>query len=208
MSIDNTVSTNADIDASIIPSPENSETPSRFSALPLFHGISRGVSQAGVALALALIAILFGVLAAIAAGADVAISVLIGYCSVTSTLAACSFSSRSSAPESKRAVASISNPRKTSDAWKLVSTLTVADASRLWCDVEPGATTTQDTIAWGRALTDAIKSGDLPIVSRSDAGEDVIARERSNPHYMTQVSRDALKSWAARHGYAPNFLRD
>jgi hypothetical protein len=88
-----------------------------------------------------------------------------------------------------------------------VNTLTVSDASRLWCDIEPGATATQETIAWGRALLDAIKRGELPILTKAGASEEAIKRESENPNYMTQVSRDALQAWARGHGYAPNFLR-
>jgi hypothetical protein len=205
MTIDR-VSRRIELDASIGAEPENRGISSRFSAPNLLR--TGGVSIASVALlVVALVAIMIGVLAAIAAGADAAMSVLVGYCSVISTLAACSISSMLRFHVAERGFPPKS-PRKTSEAWKLVSTLTVADASRLWCEVEPGATTTQDTIAWGRALIDAIKCGELPIVRRSNASEDSIERERANPHYMTQVSRDALKSWAARHGYAPDFLAD
>ena len=61
-------------------------------------------------------------------------------------------------------------------------------------------------MAWGRALLDAIKRGELLILTKAGSSEVTIERERENPHYKTQVSRDALQAWASGHGYAPNFL--
>ena len=96
----------------------------------------------------------------------------------------------------------------TSEAWKLVETLTVSDASRLWCGIEPGAAATQETIAWGRALLDAIARDELPIMVKPGAPKDVVDWERKNPHYQTQVTRASLKSWANEHGHFPAFLQD
>src|SRR5215475_825472 len=36
-------------------------------------------------------------------------------------------------------------------AWKLESKYSVSDASRLWCDIEPGCPATQESIAWAHA---------------------------------------------------------
>src|SRR6185437_6597046 len=96
----------------------------------------------------------------------------------------------------------------TPEAWKLVETLTVSDASRLWCSIEPGAAATQETIAWGRALLDAITREELPIVLKPGAPKDAVDWERKNPHYQTQVTRASLKSWANEHGHFPAFLQD
>jgi len=35
----------------------------------------------------------------------------------------------------------------------------------------------------------------------------VIDRERENPHYMTEVTREALRAWADRKGPVPDFLQ-
>lgn len=99
-------------------------------------------------------------------------------------------------------------PAGTSEAWKLVETLTVSDASRLWCGIEPGAAATQETIAWGRALLDAVTREELPIVLKPGAPKDAVDWERKNPHYQTQVTRASLKSWANEHGHFPAFLQD
>jgi hypothetical protein len=147
-----------------------------------------------------------GALWAIDAGVSTPLALMVGYCTATSTIALYA-ASRLPRPvpveETERAPAAPG----TSEAWKLVKTLTVSDASRLWCDIEPGATTTQETMAWGRALMDAIKRGELPIVLKPGMSDEAVKRERDNPHYMTQVTRDALQAWASAHGYAPNFLR-
>lgn len=93
-------------------------------------------------------------------------------------------------------------------AWRLVSRLSVSDASRLWCDIEPGCAATQESIAWAFAMLDAIKLGDLPFVERAHTDPAAAGRERSNPTWHTEVTRDALKAWAQAHGHAPRFLQD
>lgn len=149
-----------------------------------------------------------GTIYAIETGANVALALLVGYCALASTAAlACMWTKRPADPPPAVKPAEPSTA-DISAAWRLVSTLTVSDASRLWCGIEPGATATQESIAWGRALADAIKQGELAFVSKPGASEDAVAREKANPHYMTQLSRQALKDWAAQHGHAPRFLQD
>jgi hypothetical protein len=92
-------------------------------------------------------------------------------------------------------------------AWKLVSTLNVSNASRLWCDIEPGHPYSQESMAWAAAMLDAIKSGALPISPKPHATKEMIAREQANPGWNTEVTRDALRSWALQHGHCPTFLR-
>jgi len=147
-----------------------------------------------------------GALSAIDGGVSAPLALMVGYCAATSTVALY-VATRTVRPTHVEQPANAPPAPGTSGAWKLVNTLTVSDASRLWCDIEPGATATQETIAWGRALLDAIKRGELPILTKAGASEEAVKRERENPHYMTQVSRDALQAWASGHGYAPNFLR-
>jgi hypothetical protein len=89
-------------------------------------------------------------------------------------------------------------------AWKLVSKLSVSDASRLWCDIEPGCPASQESIAWALAMLDAIKRGELPVSARTGAGQ---AAGNSNPTWHTEIARDALKSWAQAHGHSPRFLQ-
>ncbi len=83
----------------------------------------------------------------------------------------------------------------------------MSNASRLWCDVEPGHPYTQELAAWAAAMLDAIKTGALPILPRPGASEEAVLRERSHPTWHTTVARDALKSWALQHGRCPAFLQ-
>jgi hypothetical protein len=93
-------------------------------------------------------------------------------------------------------------------AWKLVSTVNVSNASRLWCDIEPGHPYSQESMAWAAAMLDAIKSGALAINPKPHATKEMIAREQANPGWNTEVTRDALRTWALKHGHCPTFLRD
>jgi hypothetical protein len=88
-------------------------------------------------------------------------------------------------------------------AWKTIKSLRVSDASRLWCNIEPGCAASQESLAWAKAMFDAIKSGELPVTG---AGPDTADRERANPSWATEVERGALKRWAAAYGHAPRFL--
>jgi hypothetical protein len=95
-------------------------------------------------------------------------------------------------------------------AWKLVSKLSITDASRLWCDIEPGCPGSQESIAWGMAMIDAVKRGELVISPRDGtrvAGQSAGSQEQNNPTWHTQIARDALKSWAKAHGHSPQFLQ-
>jgi hypothetical protein len=149
-----------------------------------------------------------GTVAALATGANAALAVLLGYSSLCATAAmalALKKAERVASPALQNT--RVASP-ETSPAWKLVRTLTVSDVSRLWCDIEPGATATQESMAWGRALVDAIKRGELRIVQKPGQSDEAVERERNAPHYMTQIERDALKAWAAQNGHAPAFLQD
>lgn len=145
---------------------------------------------------------------AIWSGDSVPTAVMLLYCMIASTLAL--YAATATPAEQTRPGAVVSEPTSagTSEAWKLVETLTVSDASRLWCGIEPGAAATQETIAWGRALLDAITREELPIMPKPGAPKDAIDWERKNPHYQTPVTRASLKSWANEHGHFPAFLQD
>jgi hypothetical protein len=152
-----------------------------------------------------------GVIAAAATGANLALSLLAGYAAMAATIAALRSAAPTAEPRETIEVlatpALAAEPTTTTAAWKLLSTFTVSDASRLLCNVEPGAAATQESIAWGRALVDAIKAGDLAISAKPGAAPGTAERERENPHYMTEVTREALRAWADRKGSVPDFLR-
>jgi len=172
-------------------------------------GLLRGISPLLFGSATVLIGA--GVVAAVATGANLALSLLVGYAAFAATIAML----RNAAPaaEARETIEVVATtplavaPSTTTAAWKLVSTFTVSDASRLLCNIEPGAAATQESIAWGRALIDAIKAGDLALAEKTGAAPGTLERERENPHYMTEVTREALRSWADRKGSVPEFLR-
>jgi hypothetical protein len=93
-------------------------------------------------------------------------------------------------------------------AWKLVGTMNISNASRLWCDIEPGHPYSQESMAWAAAMLDAIKSGALAISPRPHATKEMLAREQASPGWNTEVTRDALRAWALKHGHCPAFLRE
>jgi hypothetical protein len=156
----------------------------------------------------------FGAIFAVQQGVSFALALMAAYCVVT-TCIACTvtltmLAQRTPKTTVVRPVESRPSGGVNIAAWRLVSELRVSDACRLWCDIEPGSAYSQEAIAWATAMLDAIKKGDLPILQRTDVAKEgareLDERERSNPTWRTRVSRDALKSWAASHGYCPAFL--
>jgi hypothetical protein len=147
-----------------------------------------------------------GVIAAIATGANIILSLLIGYCALTSTIACLRTPAGTAQSQPPETIDLSPVPHDTTAAWKLVSTFTISDASRLLCSVEPGAAATQESIAWGRALIDAIKGGDLAVAPKAGIAQAAI--ERENPHYMTEITREALRAWVDQKGSAPAFLQN
>jgi hypothetical protein len=189
---------------STVPKDDQAEpdTPKRSSLLPraLF------TSMTGLVLLASATLIVWTVVWAIGSGANTALSILVGYGALASTLAIVRTPSAAQRPEPEVPAEPASMEPETSEAWKFVNTFTVSDASRLWCNIEPGSTATQDSMAWGRALIDAIKEGELELLPRARATDEALKREREHPHYMTQLSREALKAWAQKKGQVPRFL--
>jgi len=181
----------------------DAEAHTAFGALLRFNG-----PTVGILLAASLI-VGCAVVWAIVEGANAALALLIGYSAVASTigLARLAPSKKTKTQDVEPAPKLVPAEPETSAAWKLVSTFTISDASRLWCNIEPGTAATQESMAWGRALLDAVQQGNLPIVAKNGSPE-ALDRERQNPHYMTQVTREALKLWADQKGQTPPFLRE
>ena len=144
---------------------------------------------------------------AIQEGVSVPLALMGGYCTIVAGIILCVAQLMLTHVNTSPAPAHA--PRKPNyAAWKLVNKLNVSNASRLWCEIEPGHPYTQESAAWTAALLDAIKSGALPISPKAHATKEMIAQERANPGWNTEVSRDALKTWAKAHGHCPTFLRD
>lgn len=156
-------------------------------------------------------AVLFAVgctLWAIQEGVSVPLALMGGYCTIVAGIILC-VAQLTLTHVNASGTAVTSAPRKPNyAAWKLVNKLNVSNASRLWCDIEPGHPYTQESAAWAAAILDAIKFGALPVIPKPHATQEMIAQERTNPGWNTEVARDALKSWALAHGHCPAFLRD
>jgi hypothetical protein len=148
-----------------------------------------------------------GALWAIQLGVSYPIAIMAGYC--TLAVSACPIAAVWIFKAlGQRSPPIVARPSPSYAAWKLVKKFSVSDASRLWCDIEPGSAVTQESSAWARALLDAISRGELPMIERAGVRRDVADRERNNPNWHTEVTQDALRSWAKSHGYNPRFLHD
>ncbi len=159
------------------------------------------------AVALAAVISVLGAVWAIRLGVAYPIAIMVGYCTLATT--ACLTVVLALLPkheETDEQLASTAPP--VSEAWKHVSTFSVADAARLWCDAEPGAAATQDIIAWGRLLLDAIANGDLTCIRNETQGNRPASYPTDKPYWSTKVTRDALQAWARARGFSPEFLQD
>ena len=134
------------------------------------------------------------------------IALAVGYC--TLACSACLCAVLMPILNSREAAAKV--PEKVQPnyaAWDVVRTFRVSDASRLWCDIEPGCAASQESLAWSQAILAAIKTGELPICKRKGESRETIDRERANPNWATEIERAALRSWADSHGHLPRFLQ-
>jgi hypothetical protein len=150
---------------------------------------------------------------AIHEGVPQPLAIMIGYCTMVGSacLGTAPLVIQSlAAKESVAAKASVSatNREPNYAAWKLVSRLSVSDASRLWCDIEPGCPASQESIAWGMAMLDAVKRGELMASAKADTSQAASLQEQSNPTWHTKIAREALKSWAQARGHSPKFLQN
>jgi hypothetical protein len=141
---------------------------------------------------------------AIHEGVPQPLAIMVGYCTVVGSACLCAAllviqkgAAKASPAGTKR------GPNYA--AWKLVSKLRISDASRLWCDIEPGWPATQESTAWGNAMLDAVKRGELRAIAA--AGQAAGGQEQRNANWSTEIGREALISWAQAHGHSPRFLQ-
>jgi hypothetical protein len=149
-----------------------------------------------------------GTIWAMLANVPAPIAIMAGYCTLAAALCAAAVLRMTPAPTPSTAAVVASRPITHFAAWRLVKKFSVSDASRLWCDLEPGSSVTQETIAWARVMLDAISRGELAMIERPGARKDAIEHERNNPSWHTEMTREALTTWAKSHGFDPRFLRD
>jgi hypothetical protein len=143
---------------------------------------------------------------AVAADAPYPVALAVGYCTMACSACLCAvllpiLNSRATGTKVPEKVL----PNYA--AWKVVTTFRVSDASRLWCDIEPGCAASQESLAWSQAMLAAIKSGELHICKHAKENKEALDRERANPNWATEIERDALKTWADSHGHRPRFLQ-
>jgi hypothetical protein len=146
-----------------------------------------------------------GTALAIHEGVPYPLAVMVGYCAavVSACLGAALLNIRRRAPAPASPVGISRDPSYA--AWKLVSKFRISDASRLWCGIEPGSPASQESIAWGTAMLDAVRRGELPAIAR--AGTSHATQEQRNPGWSTEIGREELISWAQAHGHSPRFLQ-
>jgi hypothetical protein len=146
---------------------------------------------------------------AIQEGVSQPLAIMVGYCALVGSTCLCAALTVIRGPAAKSSPTA-AKPRKREPnyaAWNLVSKLSISDASRLWCDIEPGCPASQESIAWGQAMLDAVKRGELPISAKAGASQSGSNQDQRNPNWHTEIARDALKSWAKANGHAPRFLQ-
>jgi hypothetical protein len=174
----------------------------------VLHGLRDRVRPLHIVCLGATIAVSFGcTLWAVHEGVSLPLALMGGYCTMIAGIAL--FVAQLVLAHVTTKVAPAQTSRKPNyAAWKLVNTLNVSNASRLWCDIEPGHPYSQESMAWAAAMLDAIKSGALPVNAKPHATKEMVAREQANPGWNTEVTRDALRTWALKHGHCPAFLRE
>lgn len=168
---------------------------------------ARHVGFAGLAvLGSGVIVALACAVAAIAEGVSIPVALMAGYCTCASSACLCVLLRPSRQNIAEVPVLAIPIRLPNYDAWRLVATLRVADAARLWSGIEPGCPASQEAIAWAQAMLDAIKRGELSIHQRQDVMGRTLEQEKINPGWHTEITREGLKSWALSHGHNPPFL--
>src|SRR5262245_39887973 len=99
---------------------------------------------------------------AIEEGVAAPLAIVAGYC--TFVTSACLCMVLQAVPDrADRKIQTIKQRQPNYAAWRLVATLRVADAARLWSGIEPGCPASQEAIAWAQAMIDAIRRGELAV---------------------------------------------
>lgn len=159
------------------------------------------------AVGLATVVSVLGAVWAIRLGVSYPIAIMVSYCTLTTTVCLTGVLAMLPRHETARELPASTAP-SVSEAWKHVGAFTVSDAARLWCEVEPGSAATQDIIAWGRLLLDAIESGELAYIRNETQGNRPLSYPSDKPYWSTKVTRNALQTWAQARGFNPEFLQD
>src|SRR5262249_42790816 len=109
-------------------------------------------------------------------GVPLPLAIMAGYCTVL--VSACFCALLVTDDRSYTKIPTSKNRQPNYAAWRLIATLRISDAARLWSGIEPGCPVSQETIAWAEAMLDAIKRGELPILERKGIGNRHVDQER------------------------------
>jgi hypothetical protein len=195
--------------------PEAQKAPNRRSSEPTqrvrvtFAKVEAAIGLSGLAVVSFGVALaVCGTALAIREGVPYPLAVMVGYCAAVGSacLGAALSNFRRRTPATKAsAIDTHRGPNYA--AWKLVSKFRISDASRLWCDIEPGSPASQESIAWGTAMLDAVKRGELPAIASTGTSQAANAQAQRNPSWSTEIGRADLMKWAQAHGQSPRFLQ-
>jgi hypothetical protein len=139
----------------------------------------------------------------------VPIAIMAAYCTVVGAvylgmapMAYRAFATRSGDQPSRKA----GPPTPDYMAWLHVEHLTLEQAARLWCDFDPNYMPLGPAAArvttWRTVLKDAVKRWELHLAPDSDE------TDRKYPSDDTWTTRTALRDYARKKGFDPQFLRD
>jgi hypothetical protein len=108
----------------------------------------------------------------------------------------------------------LATPKPDFEMWRHRENLTLLEAAQLWAEVRP-------SVGWGTQglvndtyamLSGAIQKGDLSFVPEGSmhppAWNTAVQMEKKKPNPATKLTRAALKAFATKYGYDPEFLRD
>ena len=108
----------------------------------------------------------------------------------------------------------LATPKPDFEMWRHRESLTLLEAAQLWAEVRP-------SVGWGTGglvndtyamLSGAIQKGDLSFVPEGSlhppAWNTAVQMEKKKPNPATKLTRAALKAFATKYGYDPEFLRD
>ncbi len=192
------------------PEPSIAQEPLKFSFTP-YERLRAHIGRPGIAFACGGLLLTVGCgVWAVAEGIAVPMVIMAGYGALiaTAALVAIMQVGKAADPAANGSVATATPQIPNYAPWKIVSKLNIANASRLWCGIEPGHPYSQESMAWSTAMLDAVRTGALPIAERPNVAKEVLEREKANPTWHTEVTREALKAWATSNGHSPEFLRD
>jgi hypothetical protein len=138
---------------------------------------------------------------AVILGVPLPIALMVGYCTLVGAvyLAMAPLAFRVLAVSPQTATAPVrKKPTPNYTAWRHLNLYELQDAAKLWADVDPNSSGTNDSIAWFEVFRAKIKERELEIEPKYASERKA---EMDNPTEFTKIKKDSLKKFAERHGY-------